>query len=474
MTEPDARKYVIMREVVSDPLDAMEGLIMITEACKVVEAVYIHGVQRLDLHVPDEDMVYQLGLGGTPEQPVLRGMVNAEGNLVCGMTCHMDKLFFKRFAEVVVPVFTSVERLNMFIAVLRQNRYAIPTDRVVEIRLTEGIKRGILDGQIMVNPLPEVFMGTFPLFDKDSNRFTLVKLGSNDSPSTQKTALSNDHNNRGLIYLQEHRLENAIREFRAALTQSPDHAEAHHNLGVAHMQKCEWDEAIREFQAALRIIPNDAETHNALGVAYGEHGQFDDAIREYQTAVWLKPDYDKAQYNLRGTYEQRDEQDETVRDFRERLKTEENNDVRVFVHLGLGSHYATQNRMDDAIREFKAAVYIAPNDEMAHWTLGITYEAIQQWDAAIEEWETVLRINPDNHNVYKRMGFAYIQKGSWNNAVRRFQIVLRFNPDDAEAHYYLAHLYRQKGQWNKAVSEARIALRLGFEPAHQLLAELQT
>ena len=42
---------------------------------------------------------------------------------------------------------------------------------------------------------------------------------------------------------------------------NPDDAEAHFNLGVIYGQQGRTDEAIREYQAALRINPDDAEAH---------------------------------------------------------------------------------------------------------------------------------------------------------------------------------------------------------------------
>ena len=43
--------------------------------------------------------------------------------------------------------------------------------------------------------------------------------------------------------------------------------------GRGYGQQGRIDEAIREYQAALRINPDDAEAHYNLGVVYGQQGR---------------------------------------------------------------------------------------------------------------------------------------------------------------------------------------------------------
>jgi len=58
------------------------------------------------------------------------------------------------------------------------------------------------------------------------------------------------------------------------------------------------DEAIKEFRAALAITPTSAETLNNLGIALGSQGKIDDAIAEFQLALKLRPGFPDAQKNL--------------------------------------------------------------------------------------------------------------------------------------------------------------------------------
>ena len=59
---------------------------------------------------------------------------------------------------------------------------------------------------------------------------------------------------------------------QAALRINPDDAEAHDNLGVVYGQQGRTDEAIREYQAALRINPDLCRSALQPGRDYGQQG----------------------------------------------------------------------------------------------------------------------------------------------------------------------------------------------------------
>ena len=84
---------------------------------------------------------------------------------------------------------------------------------------------------------------------------------------------------------RQFRLEEAIREFQAALRAKPDNAEAYIVLGMVYRKQGRTDEAIRAYQAALRINPDDAEAHLNLGVVTvtGPHRRGDPGVSGHAT-----------------------------------------------------------------------------------------------------------------------------------------------------------------------------------------------
>src|SRR3989338_5616339 len=166
------------------------------------------------------------------------------------------------------------------------------------------------------------------------------------------------HNNLGVVYEKQGRLDEAIKEYRMTLSLKPGYAEAHNNLGVVYAKQGQIDEAIKEFRTALSLKPGYAEAHNNLGNVYEKEGQIDKAIEEYRMALSIKPDY-------------------------------------VDAHNNLGIVYKKQGRLDEAIDKFLTVLKLNPDDPITHYNLAWTYNMKELNYKAIEELEFALRLKPD-------------------------------------------------------------------------------
>ena len=151
-------------------------------------------------------------------------------------------------------------------------------------------------------------------------------------------------NNRGIAYVRQGRLDEAVADFRHAVQIKPDYARATSNLGNALKEQghadeavtrlrdalrldpnylegytnlgapCvalgELDEAVATLQQALRVRPNDAATHYHVGIARGDQGDLDMALASYGQAIQLNSDFADAHWNralawlLKGNYPQ--------------------------------------------------------------------------------------------------------------------------------------------------------------------------
>jgi tetratricopeptide (TPR) repeat protein len=106
----------------------------------------------------------------------------------------------------------------------------------------------------------------------------------------------------GVFYVQEGRLDEAIQQYKKALSINPRYDEAHNNLGFVYINKGMFDEAIEELETTLTINPNLMEAHINLGLVYSKKGMPSEAIEEYKKALKINPDYAKAHNNLSVRY----------------------------------------------------------------------------------------------------------------------------------------------------------------------------
>jgi tetratricopeptide (TPR) repeat protein len=108
------------------------------------------------------------------------------------------------------------------------------------------------------------------------------------------------HYNLGLLLAQTNRLDEAVAEYRLALTFDPNDARTHNNLAAVLARQGKLDQAARELTRALEIDPDNANTHTNLGLVFAQQGHRERAAREFEAALRLNPDHPAAQQALRA------------------------------------------------------------------------------------------------------------------------------------------------------------------------------
>jgi len=140
----------------------------------------------------------------------------------------------------------------------------------------------------------------------------------------------------GEVYSNNHRYEDALKEFRAAMAKRPDAPGIHYELGAALRNLKQIDEAEKEFLLARREDPNDIRVNLYLG-------EFAVGRRDYAGAL----DYLRVAAAAQPTLAR--------------------------PHLLLGECYAALKKLDDAQSELLAAAKDDPGDPQPHYLLARVY-----------------------------------------------------------------------------------------------------
>ena len=112
-------------------------------------------------------------------------------------------------------------------------------------------------------------------------------------------------NNFGVALVERGEPELAAQHFVAAVRYSPDLASGHYNLAIALQRHNRLDEAEREYRAALALSTDQTEivqSHNNLGIVYMAKRKYPEALAELNAAIALNPD-EQNSYIGRGTIE---------------------------------------------------------------------------------------------------------------------------------------------------------------------------
>lgn len=174
------------------------------------------------------------------------------------------------------------------------------------------------------------------------------------------------HNNLGLVYVNQGKIDNAIQEFQTVKRLNPYDLKARFNLGSVYIDKRMFHEAIEQFEAVIGHASGDQYLHNKLGIAYAKLGRLDEALKEFLAAAELDA-----------------------------------NNSEFIINTGIA--YQKLDRIDDAIQEFQNALKLDPNSILAHGNLGIAYFKKGLKYKARMEFERVLKLKPDDLEAKKAL-----------------------------------------------------------------------
>lgn len=106
------------------------------------------------------------------------------------------------------------------------------------------------------------------------------------------------HNNLGLLFARQGKMERARDEFLAALRIDPGSADVRYNLGRVYAETGDLIAAVAEYEHALTVAPDLIDAHYELGLSYAELGRIADGISEFETVLRLNPQDSEARGHL--------------------------------------------------------------------------------------------------------------------------------------------------------------------------------
>ena len=229
--------------------------------------------------------------------------------------------------------------------------------------------------------------------------------------------------------------ENKVTLWTHTLAGNPYCDVAYNNLGILCDQNGQEDQAIEDYRKALTINPNYPEAHFNLGLILNRRGQAEEAMGEYQRAVDIYPDYLDAQNNLAILLLQKGHMDEAIAHYRQVLEIIPDD---VEAHANLGVVFAEKGQDAEASVEFQKALRLAPNHAAANGNFGNFLLKHGQIDQAIVYLQKSLEINPNVAEVHNNLGYALMQKNQLDEAIAQFQTSLSLHPGYTNAQINLA------------------------------------
>ena len=141
----------------------------------------------------------------------------------------------------------------------------------------------------------------------------------------------------------------------------------------------------------------------------------------------------------------------------------------------IGEVFLRDGKLDDAKRQFKAALRLRHDDPAALLRLGDLYYESNRPERAGVLWKALAEAHPSfSHMVLERLEASYFEKGKFGEVDHAYEEMLERNPKDARIHLALARMHLKKGDLADAGRVLNEALELEPDsvPARLLLADL--
>lgn len=215
---------------------------------------------------------------------------------------------------------------------------------------------------------------------------------------------------------------------------------------------------------AVELAPENAEAWTALGAASAGEENWDSAIAAYEKAAALKPEKEEttalAHLLWGNALAGRGEFADAIRAYKQALPIDPD-DADIYLNLGLAQ--ARLGHLQDALETYERGSAVAPRDLEIHVMRGITLASLGRR----EEASTVFRGAADMVDAEKAqarvamsMSVIYDLAGRQEDGIRKFRRLADREPDNAEVNFLCATVLFQAARFDEALPYFEIAIAL--------------
>jgi tetratricopeptide (TPR) repeat protein len=210
------------------------------------------------------------------------------------------------------------------------------------------------------------------------------------------------------------------------------------------------EEALKVLSQLSKSFKSDVSVHVKLADKYLSWDKRELALEEYKLLVKIAPSDPVHLESLGEFYYQTGKKDLALETWNKILKVVQGEaEARAYLGRVLGDH----GMMDDAVKEYKAAIALLPDKLQLVRDLAELYERGRQFNDAISTWETVLEKSSDR--MLRREARQHIisilhQQGTLRASLYQFERQFEGPTPDLEAGFFLSEAYLKLGEPDEA------------------------
>ena len=273
-------------------------------------------------------------------------------------------------------------------------------------------------------------------------------------------------------------IDEAITEYQRALESYIDSAELYYKIGVAQFHKGDLDKAVNYFDMAIAKNPKSSKAYYMLAETYTKLARFLEASINAKKSIACKPLSNScAHYLLYNLYRV-----SSFKSWKTTFKSKFElvlswltlpfdalalkNVARTISYLKFspillkGLLMVQTKGLAEAIDIYAEAIEKAPGFVPLYCLLGDIYRTVGQFDNAITEYKMAIWLDSLNIPAYRHLCQAYEEIGDYDSAVEIYKKLIQIMPNVPEFHSNLANILYIKGEPEEAISHFQTAVTL--------------
>ncbi len=335
-----------------------------------------------------------------------------------------------------------------------------------ETATVEKLKNKIEKMQKVGNISKAIEMCRFALQNDPTNAELHIRLGD--------LYLENHLN----IYQPRQFLDESILEYQRALESNLNSAEIHHKLGRAYYHKGEMEKALNHFSISVEYDNNYSDSYYMTAIIFAKRDRIAEAIEQLEKAIKCGGvACSRSHYQLYRLLKLREIGTNTnsfnilknlflaiikfpfdgiaQKEFCTKISY-----LKFFPVFFQGYYLEKTRSVYQAIDLYTESIEKAPGFLLLYLHLGNAYRQIGLLDDAVNEYKMAIWLDPTHVTAHKLLCSIYEEQGRYDDAIEIYKKLIDMNPNDAIYHSNLANIYYLKGDIKSAVSYYQTSISL--------------
>lgn len=156
----------------------------------------------------------------------------------------------------------------------------------------------------------------------------------------------------------------------------------------------------------------------------------------------------------KGRYE------DAIKEFKKAIGLAPQSKSSVDAYNFIASSYLKLNRPEDTISAYKSSVKIVPSRDDTHMKLGNVFMSLNRNNEAESEFKAAIKLNPSSTGNIYTLGQLYLQSGRYNEAESQFNRIINIAPRTVDGYYGLGLAYSKEGRFEEAINQFKEAINM--------------